>query len=271
MANIKVMLKEVLHDGASVTFKAPCNCSDVTGLVVYYPAIVDNEYVTEHKSFTFKDAHLNDLSSVGNLFAKDAYVKATLDTVNGYAYIQNADTNAYLEGVFADLRSLIGGKAASSHNHNASDINAGTLAVARGGTGVTSNPSMLTNLATTSAASVFAASPRPGVTGTLPVANGGTGATTFASGAALIGAGTGAVTTRAITNNTSSAATSGTNIPTCNTVHYHTAARLNRADTLTAANTSYSTYMARAIAAGTSDLTAGSSSLTSGCIYIVYE
>lgn len=56
-----------------------------------------------------------------------------------------------------------------------SKASAGTLAVARGGTGVTANPSMLVNLASTTAASVFAASPRPGVTGILPVANGGTG------------------------------------------------------------------------------------------------
>lgn len=53
----------------------------------------------------------------------------------------------------------------------------GTLTVAKGGTGITSNPSMLVNLGSTSAASVFAASPRPGVTGTLPIGNGGTGAT----------------------------------------------------------------------------------------------
>lgn len=68
-----------------------------------------------------------------------------------------------------------------SHNHAASNITSGTLAVARGGTGVTSNPSMLTNLGSTSAASVFTTSPRPGVTGTLPIANGGTGATTAAN------------------------------------------------------------------------------------------
>ena len=49
--------------------------------------------------------------------------------------------------------------------------------VSKGGTGMTSNPSMLTNLGSTSAASVFAASPRPGITGTLPVSHGGTGAT----------------------------------------------------------------------------------------------
>ena len=61
----------------------------------------------------------------------------------------------------------------------ASKITSGTLSVARGGTGVTANPSMLVNLGSTSAASVFAASPRPGVTGTLPVARGGTGVTTI--------------------------------------------------------------------------------------------
>lgn len=52
------------------------------------------------------------------------------------------------------------------------------LPITGGGTGLTSFPSMLTDLGSTSAANVFQASPRPGVTGTLPVANGGTGATT---------------------------------------------------------------------------------------------
>ena len=45
------------------------------------------------------------------------------------------------------------------------------LAVSEYGTGITSNPSMLVNLGSTSAASVFQASPRPGVTGVLPMAN----------------------------------------------------------------------------------------------------
>ena len=67
----------------------------------------------------------------------------------------------------------------AAHTHAASDVTSGTLAVAQGGTGVTANPSLLVNLGSTSAASVFAASPRPGVTGTLPVARGGTGVTTI--------------------------------------------------------------------------------------------
>lgn len=75
------------------------------------------------------------------------------------------------------INTALSGKSDSGHKHAAGDITSGTLAVARGGTGVTSNPSMLVNLGSTTAASVFAASPRPGVTGTLPVANGGTGQT----------------------------------------------------------------------------------------------
>ena len=76
-----------------------------------------------------------------------------------------------------NLQTQLNGKAASSHNHNASNITSGTLPVTRGGTGVTTNPSMLINLGSTTAANVFASSPRPGVTGTLPVARGGTGIT----------------------------------------------------------------------------------------------
>lgn len=79
------------------------------------------------------------------------------------------------------------GAALSSHNHNASNISSGTLPVSRGGTGITSTPALLTNLGSTSSASIFAASPRPGVTGTLPIANGGTGATSAAAARSKLG------------------------------------------------------------------------------------
>ena len=79
------------------------------------------------------------------------------------------------------------GAAASSHNHSASNITSGTLTVARGGTGIASNPSMLVNLGSTSAAGVFAASPRPGITGTLAISHGGTGATDAATARSNLG------------------------------------------------------------------------------------
>lgn len=75
------------------------------------------------------------------------------------------------------------------------------------------------------------------------VANGGTGQTTLTSGAVLVGNGTGAVSTRTITNNTSatSAVTGSTNIPTMNTLKN----ALNRSTGVAAADTNYTTYMAR--------------------------
>jgi len=54
----------------------------------------------------------------------------------------------------------------------------GIVAITNGGTGLSTAPSMLINLASTTAASPLAASPRPGITGILPIANGGTGNTT---------------------------------------------------------------------------------------------
>lgn len=90
MANIKITAPAPLYDGMAVLFKAPCDCTAVNGLAV--------SYGNTEKLFTFKDAHGNTLTSTGNLFTKGAIVKALLDIVNGFAYLQNADTNAYLEG-----------------------------------------------------------------------------------------------------------------------------------------------------------------------------
>ena len=93
MAKIRVDLSYTIVDGSDVVFTAPCNCSAVDGLKVCYP---DGE-----KEFIFKDAHGNALTGIGNLFAKGALVKVILDVTNGHAFIQNADTNAYIEKTFA--------------------------------------------------------------------------------------------------------------------------------------------------------------------------
>ena len=92
MANIRIDLPSTPVDGQSLTFKAPCDCTSVTGIVVYYP---DGESTTS-KVFTFRDAHCNDLTNLGGLFAAGAYVKVIIDTVGSYAYIQNADINKYI-------------------------------------------------------------------------------------------------------------------------------------------------------------------------------
>ena len=111
----------------------------------------------------------------------------------------------------------------------------GTLPVAQGGTGLTTttyvNAVVIGNSTTATNAmqtirtgnGAFYATAQDGKPqfGTLPVGQGGTGATTFTSGALLIGNGTSAVGTRSITNNTSNTAIStGTNIPTMNTIYY---------------------------------------------------
>lgn len=120
----------------------------------------------------------------------------------------------------------------------------GTLPIANGGTGLTSAPSMLVNLASTTAASPLQASPRPGVTGTLPIANGGTGQTTAAGVRNALGLGntTGAVP---IENGGTGATTAA------------------------AARTALG--CAPAYTYSTTDLTTGSSALTTGTLYIVYE
>lgn len=60
------------------------------------------------------------------------------------------------------------------------DLTLGTqLGISNGGTGLTSSPSLLVNLGSTSAASVLQATPRPGITGTLGASHGGTGQTSL--------------------------------------------------------------------------------------------
>jgi hypothetical protein len=93
MANIKITVDGPLMDGHKITFKAPCNCDVVEKLDVRY---VENS-TQKSKLFTMKDSHGNDLTGLGNLFYKDAYVDVVLDPNSGSAYLQNAGTNAYLE------------------------------------------------------------------------------------------------------------------------------------------------------------------------------
>lgn len=126
MANVRVDLDYPISDGLPLTFKAPCPCSEVEGLIVYYPAAIGSTSILS-KVFTFNDAHCTDLTGVNNLFGTNAYVKVVLNTTSLVAYIQNADTNAYLEGELAKKASVEAlATKAPMYTYGTDDLTAGT-------------------------------------------------------------------------------------------------------------------------------------------------
>lgn len=88
MALIKVEMSMPPVDGMDIKFKAPCDCTQITGLLVEYPG--------GSQEFTFRDCHGNNLTGIGNLFGAGAYIKVIVDVGKGYAYLQNADNNGFL-------------------------------------------------------------------------------------------------------------------------------------------------------------------------------
>ena len=126
MANIRIDLDTPVRNGQAVTFKSPAASADISGLVVYYP---DGSSVTS-KTFKLVDAHGQDVGSgTISLFAANALVKVVLDTDAAKAYVQNADTNAYLEGKLAEKYSPSNkptledlGASAKGHKHTKSEI-----------------------------------------------------------------------------------------------------------------------------------------------------
>ena len=109
--NIIVDFNYPIKDGTEVKFRSPVDCSQVTGLVVHYDG--------GSQEFMFADAHGNNVGDIDHLFAEDVVVKVILDVTTSMAFVQNADTNAYLEGRFDDLTpddSKTGNKTWSSKN-----------------------------------------------------------------------------------------------------------------------------------------------------------
>lgn len=98
--NIRVDLNYPIIDGTEVVFRSPVDCSQVTGLKVYYG--------NASQEFVFADAHGNNVGDIDHLFAENVVVKVILDVTTGMAFVQNADTNAYLEGRFSELEKAIG-------------------------------------------------------------------------------------------------------------------------------------------------------------------
>ncbi len=124
MSKIRIDLEATLINGQTLTFQSPADCSQITGLIVYYP----EGNGTTSKDFKFVDAHGVDVGSgTISLFAENVLVKVVLDTDQGKAYVQNADTNAYLEEQFADMFRLSGGTMTGMINMLKGDSNAGIM------------------------------------------------------------------------------------------------------------------------------------------------
>jgi hypothetical protein len=98
MANIRVDIDYIIEDGTEIKFRSPADCSAITGLVVYYPSASGS---TTSKVFMLADAHGNNVGDIDHLFAENVVVKVILDVTNSVAFVQNADTNAYLEAQLA--------------------------------------------------------------------------------------------------------------------------------------------------------------------------
>ena len=112
--NIRVDLNYAINDGTEVVFRSPVDCSQVTGLIVYY---MENG-ISASKEFAFADAHGKNVGDIDHLFAENVAVKVILDVTTGMAFVQNADTNAYIESTF--VKTVNGQKPDENGNVNVS-------------------------------------------------------------------------------------------------------------------------------------------------------
>lgn len=95
MSNIIVDYNAPIQDGTEVVFRSPVDCSQITGLKV--------NYIGGSKEFMLADAHGNNVGDIDHLFAENVVVKVILDDKNGMAFVQNPDTNSYLEWRFEQI------------------------------------------------------------------------------------------------------------------------------------------------------------------------
>ena len=250
-ANIRVSNGTAAGSQGQVIFGVKPSTATVQTNIISSTTGALNYIATENTGHYFKIGNNTASTSITTndsetaIFSHNAFEFARITNVGVAKWLGNANTATKLataRTITANLASSTAGSFDGSANITVGVT--GTLPIANGGTGLTSAPSMLVNLASTTATSPLQASPRPGVTGTLPIANGGTGQTTAAGVRNALGLGntTGAVPI----------ANGGTG-----------------ATTAAAARTALG--CAPAYTYSTTDLTAGSSALTTGTLYIVYE
>ena len=228
MANIRIDLNHAPLDGETVTFKAPCDASEITGLIVYY---ADDAGATASQEFTLNDANGGDIGVVDHIFAEGSIVKVILDTDTNSAFVQNPDTNTYLEGRLDEVGAAASAAAtAASAAQSAADAAAAAAAAAQ-------------NTANNKEASGTAAS----------AVNAHNGSSSAHSDIRT-----------AVSNAASAAATAQSTANSANTAAANAATAASNAQTT--ANSKAPMYQY-----STTDLTAGSSTLTTGTLYFVYE
>lgn len=133
--NIRVDVDHVIQDGTEIKFRSPVHCSGITGIVVYYPTITG---ARRSREFILSDAHGRDVGNIDHLFTGGVIVKVVLDVTQGVAFVQNADTNAYLEEQLQKRIKTINGVGPDANgNVNVSVSGSGVQVVAPSSGGVT--------------------------------------------------------------------------------------------------------------------------------------
>lgn len=164
---------------------------------------------TDYKTSSYKK-NSSKIFLIGASSQSSSSTTGTQTYSNEYVYI-NTDNCLYSNGTKVSVE---------GHTHDYVPKNTAITAATK--CKITYNANGLVTAGADLAAADIPGLPASKITsGTFSVSRGGTGATTFTSGAALIGNGTGAITTRSITNNTTATAvTTSTNLITANTLYY---------------------------------------------------
>ena len=85
----------------------------------------------------------------------------TTYSLSSFGVTATATELNYVDGVTSSIQTQLNGKAASSHDHNASDIISGTLSISHGGTGATSASAARTALGACSSNIIMVSSTQP--------------------------------------------------------------------------------------------------------------
>lgn len=107
----------------------------------------DSSFITAYENTTYTLTKSGStITLTGSDGSKTSVTDADTNTtysLSSFGITATATELNYMDGVTSAVQTQLNAKAASSHNHSASNITSGTLAVARGGTGQTTGNAAL--------------------------------------------------------------------------------------------------------------------------------